>query len=112
MGTAGGGALITAIGCWQLYRTLDAADVGIWIETMVPVAVFLVISVLAGWVVNKPGVADFMIASEGEMKKVNWSSKQEIMVSTVVVISVVVILAAMLGAADFIFQLIVGWLIL
>jgi preprotein translocase subunit SecE len=111
-GTAGGGALIAAIGCLQLYRTLDAADLGIWIETMVPVAIFLAVSVIAFWLVNKPNVADFMIASEGEMKKVNWSSRQEIVVSTVVVISVVVIFAVLLGAADFIFQLIVGWLVL
>jgi preprotein translocase subunit SecE len=111
MGTAAGGALIAAIGCLQLYRTLDASDVGLWIETMVPVAIFLAVSMLVFWLVNKPNVADFMIASEGEMKKVNWSSKQEIVVSTVVVISVVVILAVLLGAADFIFQLVIGWLV-
>jgi preprotein translocase subunit SecE len=112
MGTAGGGALIAAIGCLQLYRTLDAADVGLWVETMAPVAIFLGVCVLVFWLVNKPNLADFMIASEGEMKKVNWSSRQEITVSTVVVISVVVILAVLLGAADFIFQLVVGWLVL
>jgi preprotein translocase subunit SecE len=112
MGTAAGGALIAAIGCLQFYRTLDASDVGLWVETMVPVALFLAVSILVFWLVNKPNVADFMIASEGEMKKVNWSSKQEIIVSTVVVISVVVILAVLLGAADFIFQLSVGWLVL
>ena len=111
MGTAGGGALLAAIGCLQLYRTLDASDVGLWVETMVPVVIFLAVSALVFWLVNKPNVADFMIASEGEMKKVNWSSKQEIIVSTVVVISVVVILAVLLGAADFIFQLSVGWLV-
>jgi preprotein translocase subunit SecE len=111
MGTAAGGALIAALGCLQLYRTLDAADVGLWVETMVPVAIFLAICVMVFWLVNKPNVADFMIASEGEMKKVNWSSRQEIVVSTVVVISVVVIFAVLLGAADFIFQLVVGWLI-
>jgi preprotein translocase subunit SecE len=111
LGTAGGGALLAAIGCLQLYRTLDAADVGLWIETMVPVAIFLAICVIVFWLVNKPNVADFMIASEGEMKKVNWSSRQEIVVSTVVVISVVVIFAVLLGTADFIFQLVVGWLI-
>ena len=112
IGTAAGGALIAVIGCLQLYRTLNAADLGLWVETMVPVAIFLASSVMVFWLVNKPNVADFMIASEGEMKKVNWSSRQEIVVSTVVVISVVVIFAVLLGAADFIFQLIVGWLVL
>jgi preprotein translocase subunit SecE len=112
IGTAAGGALIAAIGCLQLYRTLEAADISLWVETMVPVAIFLAVSILTFWIVNKPNVADFMIASEGEMKKVNWSSRQEIVVSTVVVISVVIIFAVLLGAADFIFQLIVSWLVL
>jgi preprotein translocase subunit SecE len=112
LGTAAGGALIAAIGCLQLYRTLEAADISLWVETMVPVAIFLAVSMVTFWLVNKPNVADFMIASEGEMKKVNWSSKQEIVVSTVVVISVVIIFAVLLGAADFIFQLVVSWLVL
>ena len=112
LGTAAGGALIAAIGCLQLYRTLEAADISLWVETMVPVAIFLAVSVLTFWLVNKSNVADFMIASEGEMKKVNWSSRQEIVVSTVVVISVVIIFAVLLGAADFIFQLVVSWLVL
>jgi len=112
LGTAAGGALIAAIGCLQLYRTLEAADISLWVETMVPVAIFLAVSVVTFWLVNKPNVADFMIASEGEMKKVNWSSRQEIVVSTVVVISVVIIFAVLLGAADFAFQLIVSWLVL
>jgi preprotein translocase SecE subunit len=110
--SAGGGAIIVAIGCWQLYRTLEAQDISLWIETMVPVGLFAVLALLALWLVNKPNVADFMIAAEGEMKKVNWSTRQEIAVSTVVVISVVVILAVILGAADYIFQVFITWLLL
>ena len=36
---------------------------------------------------RKPKVVDFMIATEGEMKKVNWSSRREILGSTWVVIT-------------------------
>ena len=106
-----GGALIVAIGCFQLYRTLDAGDISLWISTMVPVGLFIGFSVLIMWLMNKPSMADFMIAAEGEMKKVNWSSRQEITVSTIVVISVVVTLAALLGFADFVLQFSVMWLI-
>jgi preprotein translocase subunit SecE len=111
MCTVMGGALMVAIGCFQLYRTLDAADVGLWISTMVPVGLFIALSVLIMWLMNKPTIADFMIAAEGEMKKVNWSTRQEITVSTIVVISVVVALALLLGFADFILQFSVMWLI-
>jgi preprotein translocase subunit SecE len=106
-----GGAVIVAIGCLQLYRTLDAADISLWVETMVPVGLFIALSVAMMWMVNKPNIADFMISAEGEMKKVNWSTKQEIMVSTVVVISVVIILAALLGVSDYVLQLSVMWLV-
>ena len=106
-----GGAVIVAIGCLQLYRTLDAADVSLWVETMVPVGLFIALSVLMMWMVNNPNIADFMISAEGEMKKVNWSTRQEVMVSTVVVISVVIVLAVLLGVSDFVLQLSVGWLV-
>ena len=111
MVSALGGAAIVAIGCLQLYRTLDAADIGLWIETMVPVGLFIALSVLMMWMVNNPSIADFMISAEGEMKKVNWSTRQEVVVSTVVVISVVIILAVLLGVSDFVLQLSVGWLV-
>ena len=111
MVSAFGGAAIVAIGCLQLYRTLDAADIGLWIETMVPVGLFIALSVLMMWMVNSPNIADFMISAEGEMKKVNWSTKQEVAVSTVVVISVVIILAVLLGVSDFVLQLSVAWLV-
>jgi preprotein translocase subunit SecE len=106
-----GGAVIVAIGCLQLYRTLDAADIGLWVETMVPVGLFIGLSVLFMWMVNKPNIADFMISAEGEMKKVNWSTKQEVAVSTIVVISVVIILAVLLGISDYVLQLSVMWLV-
>jgi preprotein translocase SecE subunit len=63
------------------------------------------------WMVNKPNIADFMISAEGEMKKVNWSTRQEVAVSTIVVISVVIILAVLLGVSDFVLQLSVAWLV-
>jgi preprotein translocase subunit SecE len=106
-----GGVAIVAIGCLQLYRTLNAADISLWVETMVPVGLFIALSVLMMWMVNNPNIADFMISAEGEMKKVNWSSRQEVVVSTVVVISVVIILAVLLGVSDFVLQLSVGWLV-
>jgi preprotein translocase SecE subunit len=110
--SAGGGVTLVAIGCLQMYKILEASDVSLWISTMVPVGIVLALSVLFLWLVNKPNVADFMISAEGEMKKVNWSSRQEIAVSTFIVIAVVVFLAAMLGFADFFFQLVIGWLVM
>ena len=63
------------------------------------------------WLLNKPAVADFMIAAEGELKKVNWSSRKEVAVSTLIVIVVVFVMAALLGATDMVFQLVFRQLI-
>jgi preprotein translocase SecE subunit len=105
------GILIVGLGCFQLYTKLQALDFGLWVETMVPVALFMILSVLVLWIVNRPTVADFMISAEGEMKKVSWSSRKEIAVSTFVVIVVVVGMAALLGVTDLGLQLFFAWLL-
>ena len=109
--SAFGGILIVGLGCFQLYTKLQALDLGLWVETMVPVALFMILSVLVLWIVNRPTVADFMISAEGEMKKVSWSSRKEIAVSTFVVIVVVVGMAALLGVTDLGLQLFFAWLL-
>jgi preprotein translocase SecE subunit len=68
------------------------------------------LSLLIFWLVNKPTVADFMIAAEGEMKKVSWSSRKEIAVSTMIVIVVMIFLALLIGATDTTFRLFFNWL--
>ncbi len=102
--SAFGVVLIAGLGCWQLYVKLEGADLGLWFETMVPAGLFVVLTLLIFWLVNKPTVADFMIAAEGEMKKVSWSSRKEIAVSTFIVIVVVIIVALLLGVTDLVFH--------
>ncbi len=99
-------AAIVILGCLRLYQQLEAASWEIsknahrWIETLVPVGVALVFTWLIFWVVNTPKLADFMVDAEGEMKKVSWSSRKEIVVSTTVVVAVVAIMAVFLGLVD------------
>lgn len=47
---------------------------------------------------------DFLIAVEGEMKKVNWSSRKEIMGSTYIVLSMTIFIALCCFVLDLIFQ--------
>ena len=98
--SAFGAALVVGLGCFKLYKKLDAWDIDLWTKTMVPAGLFVALGLLIFWLINKASVADFMIAAEGEMKKVSWSSKGEIAVSTFIVIVVVVIMAVLLGATD------------
>ncbi len=105
LGTGFAVAAIVALGCWRLYEKLGAGDLNLWVVSLVPVAVFGAFAGLLYWLLNKPLVADFLIAAEGELKKVNWSSRQEVVVSTVVVIAVVIVMAVLLGATDMVFRL-------
>lgn len=97
---------IVAVGCYLLFKMLVASDVSLWISTMVPTVIVVACGVFLYWLLNKPSVADFLIASEGELKKVNWSSRKEVAVSTLIVIIVVLVMAALLGMTDFVFQLV------
>jgi len=110
-------ALVAGLGCLRLFSKLEAASWGmsnkatLWIATMVPAGLFVVLALVIFWLANKPSIADFMIAAEGEMKKVSWSSRQEITVSTFIVIIVVVIMAVLLGATDIGFRTFFTWLL-
>ena len=60
---------------------------------------------LTFWLVAaKPRAAEFLIATDMEMKKVNWSTKRDIFRSTQVVIFVSLILSVALFGIDFVFQ--------
>jgi preprotein translocase subunit SecE len=109
--SAFGAALIVGWGCWCLYQKLQASDWGLWVETMVPAGLFVGLSGLVFWMVNKPSVADFMVSAEGEMKKVSWSSRKEIAVSTYIVIVVVILMAILLGITDLGFARLFMWIL-
>ncbi len=89
-------------GCYVLWRKLTVLD-NLWVEMFVPTGLWTVIGLVLFWLLNRPGAADFMISAEGEIKKVSWSSRREITVSTMIVICVVVFMATMLYVADFTF---------
>lgn len=103
--------LILVLGCLRLYALLEASDFNLWVETMVPAGLFVVLGLLVFWLINKPTISDFLIAAEGEMKKVSWSSRKEIVVSTFIVIVVVVFVATLIGVTDLSFNMLFTWLL-
>ena len=78
----------------------DAVPYKVYIEYAVPAALFGGLAVLAGLYLNKPKVADFLIATESEMKKVSWSNRAELLGSTLVVIVTVILLAVFIYFID------------
>jgi preprotein translocase subunit SecE len=57
-----------------------------------------------------PRTSDFLIATEGEMKKVNWPARKEVTGSTLVVIWTVILLTILLFVADFLFSRLFLWI--
>lgn len=98
--------IIAAVGCWRLYGLLG--ELNIWVQYLVPFGICAVLGFVIFWLVNKPNIADFMISAEGEIKKVSWSSRQEIAVSTFIVILVVTLMCVMLWVVDYLFTLLFG----
>ncbi|MCD4699401.1 MAG: preprotein translocase subunit SecE [Phycisphaerae bacterium] len=104
------GALISALVGHEVWKHLDGSDLSYWSTSVGPVGLYLVygipLLVFAGIVavvylaVNRQRSADFMIATEGEMKKVSWSSRREIIGGTKVVIATTFILASVLYVVD------------
>ncbi len=52
------------------------------------------------FIYQRQNSAEFLIATEGEMKKVNWSTRREVMGSTWVVITVSITIAVILWFVD------------
>ena len=96
-GTALGTGILAALGCWSLYQKLEGI-------TGMKTEVRMLVQAVIYKILNKHQVADFMIATEGEMKKVSWSTRKEIITSTKVVILTVIFMAMMLFIVDFSFR--------
>lgn len=78
----------------------------LYVQASVAVAVIVIAGVLLWLIMNRPRAVDFMIATEAEMRKVNWPSKNEIRGSTIVVVCGTFILSVFLWTINLVF----GWL--
>jgi preprotein translocase subunit SecE len=110
-GTVAGIALLVGIGMYWL-GTQVLAPLGDWHvgSVTIPrlflvsfwVLVFGIAGVLMGlWAVNRPRSAEFLIMTESEMRKVNWSTRKEVVISTKVVIFLTLAFACMLALVDY-----------
>ncbi len=111
VGTAVGGGVLILAGGNFLYNQLDLFETQaawtLWVQVGIPVAFVVILGLLLYWLagVNRR-TCDFMIATEGEMKKVSWSSKKELIGSTKVVIVFALLIAALLFVTDLLFIMI------
>jgi preprotein translocase subunit SecE len=96
--TAAGLAMIVAAGVWRLHEaSLDAAP--LW-RLGFPATVALVLGWSVFRIVHYPPFAEFLIATEAEMNKVSWTSKEDLYRSTAVVLVAVLVMAVYLFVVD------------
>jgi preprotein translocase subunit SecE len=97
-------AITVFLGAWSLK---DQLGVSVWLSENYSYLQYVIPGILlfaGGWiayrVVNYPQFADFLIAVEAEMAKVSWPTRTELIRSSVVVIIVIFLLAAILFGLD------------
>jgi preprotein translocase subunit SecE len=56
-------------------------------------------------------VDQFVKEAAGELKKVNWLGRKEVVASTVVITILVIAVAVFIGAVDFVLSIIMKWLL-
>ena len=98
MGTVIGVSLTSMLGilwAWDYLKNLRITGVNeLYVAAAGAIVIGGIITAITYYLVFvKPRTVDFLIATEGEMKKVNWSTRREIMGSTTAVITISVILA-------------------
>jgi preprotein translocase subunit SecE len=103
-------AVVMALGLWMcwslknlLVANLSASTNSTYISFGAPLAVFVLLGLLVFKVLNRTKSADFLIATENEMKKVSWSSTKEVIGSTKVVVVTTFLMAGMLFLVDMLF---------
>lgn len=89
-------------------RSLEGVGYARWIQAGVPAVIFIAGAAFILYLMNKPKFADFLIATEGEMKKVSWSSRSELVGSTTIVILTVAALGIFIAFADLIITVVMS----
>ncbi|MEE8170207.1 MAG: preprotein translocase subunit SecE [Phycisphaerae bacterium] len=86
-----------------VFETLNAYELSQAVLYGVPGTVFVGLALtLYHFLARSRRAVDFLIATEGEMKKVHWSSRKEVIGSTKVVIFVVIAMSLLLFVVDFV----------
>lgn len=105
MGTAGAAALVGALVIFNMYQYLPSLGLTDSRNITIAAVIFGVLYALGVYsLMNRPTNAEFMIATDSEMKKVNWTSRRELIGSTKVVVGFMLLVAALLYVIDLVFQ--------
>jgi preprotein translocase subunit SecE len=102
-GTVAGAGLIILAGAWWIgAKVLGSYDL---LAQTIGVVIWIALgAVLSFYLVNRPNLAEFMIMTESEMRKVTWPARRAVIASTRVVIFMTLLLAVLLWLVDVAFK--------
>lgn len=101
LSAAGLGAVILAGVQWLCVDELAAYD--LYVRMGIGLAIVAVGGFGVYFASNRPAIADFLIATEAEMRKVNWPSRREVVGSTWIVICGTFLMAGLMFIIDLVF---------
>lgn len=90
--------LVLAFGVWRMHEMLIESSLAV--RFGVPTITAAVFGWLIFRIVQYPQFAEFLIATEAEMNKVSWTTKEDLYRSSVVVLATVAVLAIYLYVID------------
>ncbi len=90
--------VVVALGIWRLYETLTEYTIGT--RYGVPAAAGLLLGWFVFRLVQYPPFVEFLIATEAEMNKVSWTSREDLYRATTVVLVTVTLMAVFLFGVD------------
>jgi preprotein translocase SecE subunit len=109
----GSGALVLWGAAWVFDKLSIYHDLkfGLYIQAAGAILFLIAFGAMTFWLVGKkPNTVDFLISVEGEMKKVNWSSKAEVIGATKVVIVFTLLFGVLLTIVDTLFMAFFSWI--
>ena len=109
-----GYGLVIMMGVAWLWDQLQGIQVGdmesVYIQGAVSIFVVTFFGLIGYYLIGrKPKIVEFMISTEGEMRKVNWSTRREITGSTILVILLTLFIALFCQLADLGFSAFFQW---
>jgi preprotein translocase SecE subunit len=106
--------LLVMMGVVWLWDQLSGVQIGdvepVYIQGGIAVITVTICGLIGYHLIGrKPKLVEFMIATEGEMRKVNWSTRREVVGSTILVILLTLFIALFCQVADLGFSAFFQW---
>ena len=106
--------LLVMMGVVWLWDQLSGVQIGdvepVYIQGGIAVITVAICGLIGYHLIGrKPKLVEFMIATEGEMRKVNWSTRREVVGSTILVILLTLFIALFCQIADLGFSAFFQW---